>query len=398
MSKLPVSGQFSMEDFLSNSVEASEIKTVQSQIQFIDAHDFKSPVIREVEFRMRATHIDEGLDTYKLRFSPINPQERNANKDYLTVLENQMNVELKWQLNEILHNRYQLMIELYMLYAQQLLVQDKMNFYDDILTLAREFPESIPIKDVIVTDKALIKAHIKSEELNSKTAQLKYLVNQTYTYSNALSWEDYQLVSTEQIKEWITTQDELVTSNNLFLQNQLQKQYLDESMLAIKQKKSFSNIGYLQAEYRKDTDNGFGKNFGLQLGFSLPFSNPDKPDLQRRELDILQNSLEIEEKRQAIHATVNFHRIELTGLIKQYDAVIEKKNDYLKIQANQTFHSQDVLFELQEFQFELLAMELTIYGEILEKYIALLSNDGKLAEAPYLNYLSATQNNFNINY
>lgn len=394
----PLHAQFSMEGYLSNSVQAVEIKSIQNQLYFIDQHGFRSPILREVEFRMRASRFSEGLDDYKLRFSPINPYESGANRDFKAALEAQMTMQLRVSLNEVLKGRYQLMIEHYFLYNQQKIFSQEIEFYEDVLAIARKQPQRFSMKDIIRIDKSLLKASLSQQELKSESAQLEYLILQTYAYEGDISWAPNELAGVEDVEEWLRDQNTPDVDNYLLLQNEKQKQMVAESEFRVKKQESFSNIGYLQAEYRKDEDRTFGQNIGMQLAVSIPIVNPDKPDLERRRLGMLEDVQDFEEEKASINTAVNFSRIQLLGLIEQYNVLNSKKNAYLNysLASNSANASLDMLIELREFQFELQTVELSLYVKMLEKYIELLGHEGKLADSPYVNYLSRNRDSFSI--
>ena len=233
------------------------------------------------------------------------------------------------------------------------------------------------------------------EELKSESAQLEYLISQTYAYEGDIAWAPNELTGVDQVRKWLQEQNSTEIDNNLFLQNEKQKQLVAESDFQVRRQESFSNIGYVQAEYRKDADRNFGENMGMQIAVTLPLVNPDKPDLERRRLGMLEDMQEFEEDKASIRTAVNFSRIQLSGLIEQYNVLNNKKNAYLNYSLASNA-SLDMLMELREFQFELQSVELGLYVKMLEKYIELLGHEGKLADMPYVNYLSSNQDSFSI--
>ena len=286
--------QFSMEKYLSNSVQAIEIKSIQNQQQYLVESSFRSPILREVEFRMRANQFGEGLDDYRLRFSPLNPFERSANKNYSAVIEEQKKMEFRWTLNEVFKSRYGMMIKHFYLYQQQQNLSKKVTFYNDLLSLARLRPNTYSVKDVIRTDRSILKAQIKLAELKGSQEQLEYLINQTYSYAGELTWDKNLLIKPAQISDWLKEHNVPAIDNNLFIQNEIKKGILAESEFTIKKQESFSNIGYVQAEYREDADNTFGQKLGIQVAMTIPIVNPDKPDLARRRLKMIKDIQELE--------------------------------------------------------------------------------------------------------
>lgn len=394
----PVAAQFSMEGFLSNSVQEGTVKAAADKQQFIKENNFKSPILREVEFRMRARKFSEGLNDYKLRFSPINPYERSANKKYKTALDLEMNAQFKWNLNEALNDRYQLMIDHYNLFKQQEILQVEIEFYSNVLNLASKQPNELSMKDVIRMDKALLKSKVKLESNRSNQSQLEYLIKQNYSFQGKISWDSINMIEPLKISNWLQEQSIPSLKNNFFIQHKLQQELVAQTEFNIKKQKSFSNIGYIQAEYRKDEDLSFSQNLGMQIGVNIPITNPDKPDLERRKLKMLEDSQSLIADKESINTSINFARIHLKSLISQYNLVNNKKKDYVSYaqKSSSSNSSLDIILELREFQLELQNEELMLYVELLKSYIDLLGYDGKLAQAPYINYLSNELRNFNL--
>lgn len=94
--------QFSMEGYLSNAVSDSELQFFKDRQDFVNENGFKSPILREVEFRARVRTFDEGFSDYRLRFSPLNPFEIAANKDYRNELNQQLSISYLLNLEEVL--------------------------------------------------------------------------------------------------------------------------------------------------------------------------------------------------------------------------------------------------------------------------------------------------------
>ena len=71
LSACPLWGQFSMEAYLGRSRYDVDLQSFQSVRDYIDNSKFRSPLLREVEVRLRENQNQDGIDDYRLRFSPI---------------------------------------------------------------------------------------------------------------------------------------------------------------------------------------------------------------------------------------------------------------------------------------------------------------------------------------
>ena len=140
------------------------------------------------------------------------------------------------------------------------------------------------------------------------------------------------------------------------------------------------------------------QNLGFQIGLNIPIVNSDRPDLERRRLDLVGETLELEEERNQIDINSKLLKMELASTIDQYELIEQKRLEYEEKKLG-NFGAGDVLdaaIELSEFQMELKKSSLDLYTKLLVDYIELLAYDGKLSASPYINYLSADKSTFSM--
>ena len=393
-----VQAQFTMEGYLSNSVSDTELQFFKERQEFVNENGFKSPILREVEFRARVRTFEEGFGDYRLRFSPLNPFERTANKNYRNELNEQLSISYLLNLEEVLLGRYELMIQHWRLTENLSLVNQNISFTDNILELLKSQPSNGTIKDFIRTDKANFKSSLEYETILLERAALEEQIRQTYAFGDDIRWDANELIPVSVIKAWLDQHDVMDATNNLAIRNEQQKEAVAAAEYKIKQQESFSNIGYVQAEYREDEDNNFGQNLGMQIGLSLPIINPDKPDLQRRKLEMLEDSQEAALEKHNLEIYINQLYAKLSALIKQYEMVETKLANYNEnsFTSESNTDAMDILIELQEFRTELSLKKIDLNASVYKLYINLLSINSQLSTPPYQNYLSRNQTSFEL--
>lgn len=393
-----VQAQFTMEGYLSNSVSDTELQFFKERQEFVNENGFKSPILREVEFRARVRTFEEGFGDYRLRFSPLNPFERTANKNYRNELNEQLSISYLLNLEEVLLGRYELMIQHWQLTENLSLVNQNISFTDNILELLKSQPSNGTIKDFIRTDKANFKSSLEYETILLERAALEEQIRQTYAFGDDIRWDANELIPVSVIKAWLDQHDVMDATNNLAIRNEQQKEAVAAAEYKIKQQESFSNIGYVQAEYREDEDNNFGQNLGMQIGLSLPIINPDKPDLQRRKLEMLEDSQEAALEKHNLEIYINQLYAKLSALIKQYEMVETKLANYNEnsFTSESNTDAMDILIELQEFRTELSLKKIDLNASVYKLYINLLSINSQLSTPPYQNYLSRNQTSFEL--
>ena len=391
-------GQFSMENYLGNAISDSELDYINSIQGFLKETDFRSPFLREVEFRARVQNFGDGFEDYRLRFSPLNPLERRANKQYKEALSNQFNIEYQLKLEEVLLNRYSYLIEHHQLSSRNKSLQESAEVYQKILEIYKQNPEKLSLRDYISADKALIEVMLKLESVSTKLRKIENSIQLTYEYSGSIEWDKQAIISIEDILKWYMASPSNDPNSNLYLKNERQKGIVATTEFNVEKKEDFRNLGYIQAEYREDLSNNFVDNLGLQLAFRLPIINPDKPDLERERLELLEESKKLEQKQFEMENYLKEAYINLDQLFKQYEIISKKLLNYEEQYKVYAF-SEDVLdtfIDIHDFKIELEAYKQNLEADIRNSYISLLSFSGQLSSPPYINYLSASKTTYEM--
>ena len=270
--------QVSLNEFLAGSFDATQLESLKEQRRFVEENGFKSPVLREVEFRMRSNRFENGLTDYRLRFSPINPWEKAANKKYRNAVEEELDVESKFTLNEIFRVRYQLAIR-YLNYLElKRIEENNITFYTSLLALVRSQPRRFDVRGVIDLDKALLRSELQLKDLEAEIELMNRSLLGNGSPSSGLLISRDSLVKLDEISTWEQAMGvSAILNSNLELELSQKERATDEADQKIEETQAFSNLGYLQAEYRVDENRNFGENIGMQLAVLLPVTNPDKP-------------------------------------------------------------------------------------------------------------------------
>lgn len=392
-------GQFSMEAYLSQAPKASDIQTVQKIREYVSQTKFRSPLLREVEVRLRTRLADPDQNDYRLRFSPINPFERRANRNYRTAINRQMDAEYYLELNEVLLNQYEFMIAHYSYSMIKSRLEEAEAFYKRLLELVKKQPERFEIQDVVRLDKNLLEVQLEIKDTGLEMQQLEYIIRLTYNFAGSIEWNPSDLVTVPQINDWLENRNADI-DNTLMVKNAIEESLVEASIYEVNRHESFSNMGFVQAEYERDVDNPFRENLGFQLGLSLPIFNSDRPDLDRRKMDVVESETQIEEERNAVKNDMAIQQMELQHLLEKHDMIVDKLASYRKLPSSALSgdKSLDAIREFEEYRMELELMRISSHSKLLKGYIALLALDGRLVEAPYLNYLSSNRTTFDLEF
>ena len=375
--------QFSASDFLSSPTHSNEIKALESQLDFIQSNNFDSPILREVEIRLRTPDVQSSPDDFRLRLSPINPLERKANKEYKNVLKKQIEAEKIVTYSNIIARRYRIISGIYFLYeglrnnqAQHALLKVLMEDLSSRLNTGEE---------LIKVSKKMLDLKLEYEEIIEKSEILNYQVKQEYQIEQQIDLSNFELTSIDQIRQELNDVSYSIEQNAV-LQNENFKLQLEKQDYLLNRRESFNNLGFLQAEYRSNRGDTFQEALGFQLGVTLPIVNPDRPELARRKLDVIEESFELETVKQDIND--DLFRIETTlkGLLNQYSHVDSTLKTMQAISDSDLTINTAV--ELETYKIDLIEKRTGIHRQIIQVYIQWLENTGKLIETPKRNHLS----------
>lgn len=385
--------QLKVENVLSQPLSINEMSQVLAREDFLSTHKFNSPWLRDVDVRVRSNDQEIGLEDYKIRFSFLNPFEIRANKDYRKMLMSQQSFERKKTINEVLLSRYELLIEANFLYESINTVKEHLGNLTDIKSII--LTENFNLSDALDLEHEITKTELSLSELNQKVN----IINQVFSYwgfNEMPDWDLFTWVSTDQMIKLLDTNSDEPSSMSLL--NKKQKLAQEESIMTIKKAESRSNIGFVQAEYDLERGNEFQEHIGFQIGVSIPIFNSDKPDLQRRKLELIEDKASISQFAEDEKQEKNLEMLRITELINQ-SRMIEKKIVSLQELKKLIDESQpdiDNYQKITEYEFFLKSKQVSYYGDIRSRYIKLLSDQGKLSDQPYLNYISFDLSNFDL--
>ena len=387
----PSFAQFDVNSYLAQSTSALEMQVIQAQQSYLKEGKFTSPFLREIEFRVRTRDIvNLTPDDYRFRLSPLNPYERRANKEHLALTHAQLTSQQLVDFSDILARRYDLLIQLRFIQQMQEIERAESERYAQLIRASSHRVDQSD--EIILLDKRLLFNKLQRDDIASERVLIENLIREGSDVQGPIDLSSFEWVRVEQIEEDIN-----ISANpfefNIYVQNEANKARLSESDVEINRQESFGNIGYVQAEYRTYRGETFNENFGLQLGFQLPFVNPDRPDLERRQLDLIEDQFEVKEMQREIDLRLFSLENDLKKLISQHHRITAKLDSFDRFN-NISFSNVKALIELEDYRNDLNRRKLEVYNALLTAYIEWLQYKGWLTSSPYVNYLTAEKVTF----
>ncbi len=376
--------QFSMDEFLAQSVSDIELSEVKTSLDYINNHSFKSPWIREMEIRARSNDSELGLEDYRLRFGLLNPGEQRANRAYRDQLRTTTRLRLDTDLNDVLLQRYRLAIE-----------SMRLTSMDTLLDLERQLLE---IEKEIALDASDLGQAMKREDdifqigLESLRNQQKlkintFLVRERLDFTGDVLLDTATFLSFQSILERISWAAQNEEDRIELLATEESK--LRSVLYDIEKAESRSNIGFIQAEYDIERGNEINEHLGYQVGVTLPVFNADKPKLQREQLKLQTRNQESQIVKSDRIRAATFYSQEVDYMMAKWNLLTE---ELAKLESRTATYddTEIMLFSLRK-KLQLRKQLINLYLEAMDQYVGVLHLKGVLSSSPLRNYLAKGQ-------
>ncbi|MEM9328997.1 MAG: hypothetical protein AAGA85_25260 [Bacteroidota bacterium] len=382
---LPCYGQVDLATYLASPVSEVEVQSLIEQIDYLKGAKTAAPWLREVELRGRVRGLNGGFDDLRLRVSPLNPWVRKTNRAYFEVLEMSLQSQRRFEYSLILESRYRRAIDFIFLSKLSQLLADA-NAQYEVLSAQLPIGEGAA-KMLLRLEKDLLLNELDRIDLEGE----RELVEQSIRDVIAGQSTDRFAVALDQVIDVKALQSALDTSQleisgNPELLKEQDRALLSAADLEVNRSESFDNLGFVQAEYRLDSDRGVQENLGFQVGLNLPVTNPDRPDLERRRIELIEDQAREREMLQSLEEASVSLRSELQMLLTKDDLINQKLVDLSRL-LEAEITDVDVLLEVEAFKTDLRIRQLRLERSLLETYIQWLQLDGSLTQRPLVNHL-----------
>ena len=386
----PLVAQVSISSYLGAPFTDEEFVYIEAKEDYLNDHRFNSTWLREIDFRLRTQDIVADIDEYRMRFGLINPAEIKANKAFKKLIDAQLATEKETIINDLLKYRYELLIEYHYLLQEKSDLAKQLVFIDQLSDLLAE--EDIDIGDLLNIREW--KLNVELDQISNR--QKHMLIGKTIAdiAGAAVAMDDVDWISISRIQESLKTESD----SGAYLHLEALHEYeLEKQLLKIDRAEAFSNLGFVQAEYDLGRGTSFDEKLGFQFGINIPIVNRDRPDIQRDELNLIKEKVALDQAAKSNSQIEKQLLDELRSSIQKYE-MISQYLDELQTIEELAIQETDVssLYQFLSYQGKLLDKRRKIQNDILNQFIIWLHFKRSLIKEPYQNYLSDTQETFEL--
>lgn len=393
--------QFSMESYLATARDDISLSPTRAKQDFLNDNNYNGPWISRVEFRTRSNDANLSQEDFRFRITPANPSELKANKRYYSKQVELLNFEYREELNNALLERYEIAVDHLFEFRSKNDLIKQMEINRQLIDMINQSTGAynMDLGDLVDAESDDLEMKLKIEDTNIRIEELEFMIRDFYSYSGSLDWNSIDLISVDDILTLFEEFKGKQTGEHINLVKMDQRNALAAERFNIEKSESLRNIGYFQAEYDTDRGDEASEHFGYQIGIRIPIVNPDKPDLNRRKLALMDDQALLEEKKDSYRREMELAVIRMEHYHIQYNQISEKLETMSQrnfIELNNPGRALRVsdLIKINEFYLELLSKKNSIEKNIFETYLDYLNLNGILSELPLRNYLSKDLSEF----
>lgn len=393
--------QFNMESFLATSREDLSLDPIQSKIDFLKENNFNGPWISRVEFRTRSNDANISQEDFRFRLTPGNPGELKSNKRYYDKQVGLLNIEYREELNKALLRRYSVAIE-------HIFESRKKESYEQQLEINRQLINmmnsnsgtyDMDVGDLVDAESNEMDLSLSIEDSKIEIEEIEYVIREFYEYEGRLDWQQIELIEISDILNLFGEFKDRESGEHINLVKMEQKSALAAERFSIEKSESLRNIGYFQAEYDTERGDEAFDHFGYQVGIRIPIVNPDKPQLNRRKLDLMDDQALLDEKKDDFRKQLELSVLRMEHYTLQHleiDAKLQSvsQQNYLALRSPGKMIKISDLIKMNEFYSDLVEKKNSVQKKIYQTYLEYLNLSGMLSETPIRNYLSKNLTEF----
>jgi hypothetical protein len=386
--------QVQISEFLGSALSDPEVLTFQDQISFLDAKPYKLSPLREIQLRTQNRELDPTQQEFGVRLSPANPFELRSHNQYFREFNSALSYEKEFALKEALVSRYLTVIEY--------------TYYSDLLQLseggAKSLEEQLAMlekqsgsrffdaEDFVELKINYLDYTVELEEIKFELANQLHRVSRTYppSHQRSIAWSFDQIISPAKMRRVVDSL-ELMSIKTSLVAYQEQRIRLAQSQYNL-EKNNF-NIGFIQGSYDNRRVEQDRNPIRISAGLTLPITNPNKGDMARRRLEVIEAEYDLREEEREAVTDKKILSDKVRALIDRLEGLGSKITELRESDLAMTLSSirggdPVVLIQFAQNINKLNALQQKVRRELFLSYIEYLAFSDQLQKQPLVNYLS----------
>lgn len=392
---LAAQAQVTLEEFLYSAYEEPILKSFDAQADYLNNKSvYRLAPIQKMEFRTESNQLDRTRQDYGLRINPANPFEIKRTSQYFKTYQELLYLDRDRTLKELLYARYLVVIG--WVYYQEILglkEEDKKTTEKLLAILeGQRFSGFFDAEDYMELKMEQVDKVIEAEETLFEIDNQKRSVDALYDAARlkTVNWPVSTIISLERLEVVV---DSLFNLNARPGEAAYREKQIDLAKREWQLEKSNINVGFLQTEYQERRIAQNRRPWSISMGITIPVFNPNKGDMTKRKLEMLEAEGEFNTAKNDQLAGREINREKIKSLLKRYrDVQVMIQNLNVGAVATTLQQIKDsnpmAVVRMQNNLIKLKTMSARLRQEIYLGYLDFLSYAEVLQEQPVKNFLT----------
>jgi hypothetical protein len=387
--------QVSIDEFLASAVTDPEVQTFQDQIAFLNEKPYKLSPLREVQLRTQNRELIPTQQEFGIRLSPANPFEVQSQNRYFKEFNSALAYEKEFVLKEALIVRYLTVIE-YVYYSDllQLTIEGAKSLEEQLDILQKQSGSRYFDADNFIDLKMdQLDYAVDVEEIEFELSNQRNRVSRTYpsAHQRQVDWRFDGIISAAQIGRVVDSLEQLSIKTSWVA---YQEQRIRLAKSQYKLEKNNFNIGFIQGSYDNRRVNQERNPISISAGLTLPITNPNKGDMTRRKLDIIEAEYDFKEETYEAETDKKILSDKVWGLVGRLESLDRKMKDLKESNLAMTLSSirggdPSVLVQFTLNLNKLRTLQHKVRRELMISYVEYLAFVDQLQREPLINFFSS---------
>lgn len=396
--------KLTIDEFLRSADDDYKLKNHSELLSYYENSSMSTPFLDKIEFRAELEEFEDLDQQYSLRFYPKGWGETKSGNRVVKIKKKENKIEHEEYFNSALEERYELLLGYLETTALLQKHKDLLSVYKDRVTVLNNMAQTAEDFDVITIISAedkLIDLQLDIVDLEDELTKITHKIQVATGKDVEIEFDEESIVDVSDIKELLPNSESYPKIENIYIRNRKLKIELAKSKYELEVAKtrdyiSFFNLGYKTEDYKEPND-----AFSIEIGFKLPFINPDRDDINKRKADHIEEKLKLEyalrdNSEKVISITRSMNR-----MFAQYDILAQRTENGNATTSFKKYMKMDginpiTLLKLKESMLKSDMKLIKIRTNVRLKYVQLINVLGKLTEKPIRNYLSSKKELLNV--
>jgi len=390
------SAQVTIREFLKSAVDDPELRSYDARLEYLKKKPYQLSPLQKLEFRTKNNQLDPDRQDFALRLNPANPWEIKSNRNYFEGYQSLLTLERDFAWKEALLQRYLLIIELLYDTEMKILIEEDQKLTESLIAIMdkQQYSDFFDGEDFI---KLKLRQMDQMAEWEETSFEISNQVSKIVAhYPNAsqrtVAWTYNQVISIKQLEKVV---DSLARLDEASATEQYHQQMITQANQEYKLEKSNINLGFLQTEYEPYRTEQDRTPWSISLGVTIPVVNPNKGDMTKKKLEVIEAEHELEETKAELTAEKKILHDEIKSLINRHQALAAKVEElkaggFSKTLATMKDSNPAAMVQFNSNIMKLSVIMLKLKENIMLKYIEFLESTDRLQHRPLVNYLSAS--------